>query len=32
MLVNDGVIKGITIAKSEFDPAGDEFPEKTLTQ
>jgi peroxiredoxin len=31
MLVDDGVITGVAIAESEFDPAGDDFPEKTLT-
>jgi peroxiredoxin len=31
MLVDDGVVKGVAIAESEFDPAGDDFPEKTLT-
>ena len=30
MLVDDGEIKDLAIAESEFDPAGDDFPEKTL--
>ena len=30
MLVDDGEVKGVAIAESEFDPAGDDFPEKTL--
>ena len=31
MLVDDSTVKGVAIAESEFDPAGDDFPEKTLT-
>ena len=30
MHVVDGEVKGVAIAESEFDPAGDDFPEKTL--
>lgn len=30
MLVDDGEVKEVAIAESEFDPAGDDFPEKTL--
>ena len=26
----DGEVKGVAVAESEFDPAGDDFPEKTL--
>ena len=28
--VVDGEVKGVAVAESEFDPAGDDFPEKTL--
>ena len=30
MYVVDNVVKGVAIAESDFDPAGDDFPEKTL--
>lgn len=30
MLAVDGVIKAVAVAESEIDPAGDDFPEKTL--
>jgi peroxiredoxin len=30
MCVVDGVVKAVAIAESELDPAGDDFPEKTL--
>jgi peroxiredoxin len=30
MLVDDGVVKAVNVAESELDPAGDDFPEKTL--
>eukprot|EP00934_Nitzschia_sp_Nitz4_P003208 Nitzschia sp. Nitz4//scaffold122_size67431//48282//48955//NITZ4_006091-RA/size67431-processed-gene-0.67-mRNA-1//-1//CDS//3329534421//3198//frame0 len=30
MIVADGVVKAVNVAESEFDPAGDDFPEKTL--
>lgn len=30
MYVVDGVVKAVAIAESEIDPAGDDFPEKTL--
>ena len=30
MHVVDGEVKGVAVAESEFDPAGDDFPEKTL--
>jgi peroxiredoxin len=30
MLVKDGQVKAVNVAGSEFDPAGDDFPEKTL--
>jgi len=30
MHVVDGEVKAVAIAESEFDPAGDDFPEKTL--
>mmetsp|Transcript_130452 Transcript_130452/g.194197 ORF Transcript_130452/g.194197 Transcript_130452/m.194197 type:complete len:95 (+) Transcript_130452:324-608(+) len=30
MLVEDGVVKEVAVAESELDPAGDDFPEKTL--
>jgi peroxiredoxin len=30
MWVVDGEVKAVAIAESEFDPAGDDFPEKTL--
>ncbi|KAL3898512.1 MAG: hypothetical protein SGARI_006654, partial [Bacillariaceae sp.] len=30
MLVDDGVVKDVAVAESELDPAGDDFPEKTL--
>jgi peroxiredoxin len=31
MIVEDNVVKGVAVAENlEFDPAGDEFPEKTL--
>jgi peroxiredoxin len=30
MLVEDGVVKGVAVAGSDFDPFGDDFPEKTL--
>ena len=30
MVVDDGVVKGVNVAESELDPAGDDFPEKTL--
>jgi peroxiredoxin len=26
----DGVVQAVAVAESEFDPAGDDFPEKTL--
>jgi peroxiredoxin len=31
MLVDHNIVKGVAIAESELDPAGDAFPEKTLT-
>ena len=30
MLVDHNIVKGVAVAESEFDPAGDDFPEKTL--
>jgi len=30
MYVVDGVVKAVAVAESEIDPAGDDFPEKTL--
>lgn len=30
MHVVDGVVQAVAVAESEFDPAGDDFPEKTL--
>ena len=30
MLVDSNIVKGVAVAESEFDPAGDDFPEKTL--
>ena len=30
MFVDDGVVKNVAVAESEFDPAGEDFPEKTL--
>lgn len=30
MHIVDGEVKAVAIAESEFDPAGDDFPEKTL--
>ena len=30
MYVVDGEVKDVAIAESELDPAGDDFPEKTL--
>jgi peroxiredoxin len=31
MYVVDNVVQAVAIAESEIDPAGDDFPEKTLT-
>lgn len=30
MVVENNIIKGMAVAESELDPAGDDFPEKTL--
>jgi len=30
MIVENNVITGMAVAESEIDPAGDDFPEKTL--
>ena len=30
MIVENNVITGLAVAESELDPAGDDFPEKTL--
>ena len=30
MIVDNNVITGLAVAESELDPAGDDFPEKTL--
>jgi hypothetical protein len=30
MLVDNNVVKAVAVAESELDPAGDDFPEKTL--
>ena len=30
MIVENGIIKDVAVAESEIDPAGDDFPEKTL--
>jgi len=30
MVVENNVIQGLAVAESELDPAGDDFPEKTL--
>jgi cytochrome c peroxidase len=30
MIVDDGEVKAVNVAESELDPAGDDFPEKTL--
>lgn len=30
MLVDDGEVKAVNVAENELDPAGDDFPEKTL--
>jgi peroxiredoxin len=30
MIVKDNVVTGVAVAESEMDPAGDDFPEKTL--
>mmetsp|Transcript_3517 Transcript_3517/g.8386 ORF Transcript_3517/g.8386 Transcript_3517/m.8386 type:complete len:93 (+) Transcript_3517:381-659(+) len=30
MVVENNLIKGLAVAESELDPAGDDFPEKTL--
>lgn len=31
MYVVDNVVEAVAVAESEFDPAGDDFPEKTLS-
>lgn len=30
MIVENSIIKDVAVAESELDPAGDDFPEKTL--
>jgi len=30
MIVENNIITGLAVAESELDPAGDDFPEKTL--
>lgn len=30
MVVDDGEVTAVAVAESELDPAGDDFPEKTL--
>lgn len=30
MIVDKNIIKAVAVAESELDPAGDDFPEKTL--
>mmetsp|Transcript_15568 Transcript_15568/g.25230 ORF Transcript_15568/g.25230 Transcript_15568/m.25230 type:complete len:96 (-) Transcript_15568:379-666(-) len=30
MVVDDNIVKAVAVAESELDPAGDDFPEKTL--
>lgn len=30
MVVDKNIIKGLAVAENEMDPAGDDFPEKTL--
>lgn len=30
MIVDNNIIKGLAVAESELDPAGDDFPQKTL--
>lgn len=32
MLLDDGVVKAVSVAEKEDDPAGDDFPEKTLVK